>query len=132
MNNQQLIKKIIELENRIQKLEQPTLAIKSDSRRAKKSVVEFLREKKPNTNVDKALVFAGFYEIITGTESFGTENLLTLWRQAKESLPANINDLINKNVIKGLIAEETVKKDGKKHWYVTSSGEKVLDSNFSN
>ncbi len=132
MTTEELIKKVIDLEARVVMLEQGkgTGAVPESVSRPKVSIAEFLREKKPVTTVDKALVFAVFYERNSGAQSFGTEDLLTLWRQAKEALPANINDLINKNVKKGMIAEESMKKDGKKKWYVTGTGTDIVEKGF--
>lgn len=132
MTTEELIKKIIDLEARVSALEQDEdLNTPADViARPKVSIAEFLREKKPVTTVDKALVFAVFYERNSGAQSFGTEDLLTLWRQAKETMPANINDLINKNVKKGMIAEESAKKDGKKKWYVTGTGADIVGKGF--
>jgi hypothetical protein len=133
MNIEQIVKKITELEVRIQKLEQSATIVvpRENSTRLKISIGEFINEKKPKTTVDKTLALAFFYEKVIGAESFGTEDILSLWRQAKETLPSNINDLINKNVKKGLIAEEAVKKDGKKRWYVTTLGIKTINTGFS-
>ncbi len=135
MDNEELVQKVVELEARVKELEQSrtlnsSVSDVSNSRREKISVTEFLRERNPETAMDKALVFAKFFEKDSGSETFVTGDLLTLWRQAKEALPSNVNDLIAKNVKKGLMAEETVKKDGKKCWYVTRSGVAVVDKGF--
>lgn len=135
MNNEELTQKVVELEARIQKLEKASPSMRGDmssaeSRRAKVSIVEFLKEKKPISLKDKTLVISLFFERDSGSETFSAEDLLKLWRQAKETLPSNINDLINQNIKKGLIAEETTKKDGKKCWYVTRSGVEVVDKGF--
>ena len=132
MTTEELIKKVIDLETRVNALEHGGNSSTPSSvvARPRVSIAEFLREKKPVTTVDKALAFAVFYERNSDAQSFGTEDLLTLWRQAKETMPANINDLINKNVKKGMIAEEPAKKDGKKKWYVTGSGSDLVDKGF--
>jgi len=80
--------------------------------------------------MDKTLVFAVYNESQTGKDTFGTEDVMSLWRQAKETPPANINDLINKNVKKGFVAEEKVEKGQKKSWYVTSSGAEAVNKTF--
>lgn len=133
--NEEVSKQISDLQARVSKLEQMVIGsdpVKSVSapKRAQVSVVEFLREKKPVTAVDKALVFAVYHENNSGIDTFNTEDLLTLWRQAKEAPPANINDLINKNIKKGFVAEEKTEKGQKKSWYVTSSGTEVVNKNF--
>ncbi len=129
------MKKIDELEKRVAKLERlaegPSPKVQfATSNRYQISVVEFLREKKPYTAVDKAVVFAVFHENQSGKDVFNTEDILSLWRQAKETPPANINDLINKNIKKGFIAEEKVEKGQKKSWFVTSSGTEAVNKGF--
>jgi hypothetical protein len=133
--NEEVSKQITDLEARVSKLEQ--MVVGSDPAkgvfvpsRAQVSVVEFLREKKPTTAVDKALVFAVYHENQVGKDVFNTEDLLSLWRQAKEKPPANINDLINKNIIKGFMAEEKIEKGQKKSWYVTTSGSDTVSKSF--
>lgn len=133
--DEQSIKRIEELENRVTKLEQlfgnsGSSIQSSASKRSQVSVVEFLRDKNPSTAMDKVLVFAVFHENQSGKDIFNTEDILSLWRQAKETPPANINDLINKNIKKGFIAEEKVEKGQKKSWYVTSSGIEVVNKSF--
>jgi hypothetical protein len=133
--NEEITKKIEELENRVTKLEQlirgsGSTAQPAVSKRSQISVVEFLRGKNPSTAMDKILVFAVFHENHSGKDVFNAEDILSLWRQAKEAPPANINDLINKNIKKGLVAEEKVEKGQKKSWYVTSSGTEAVDKGF--
>lgn len=133
--NEEVSKQIADLEARVSKLEQmiigsdPAKSV-SAPKRAQVSVVEFLREKKPSTAVDKALVFAVYHENQTGKDVFNTEDLLSLWRQAKEIPPVNINDLINKNIKKGFVAEEKTEKGQKKSWYVTTSGSDTVNKSF--
>ena len=133
--NEEIIKRIEELENRVTKLEQSIVGSGQMNqpevpKRSKTSVVEFLRGKNPSTAMDKVLVFAVFHENQSGKDVFNTEDILSLWRQAKETPPSNINDLINKNIKKGFIAEEKVEKGQKKKWYVTTSGTEVVSKSF--
>ena len=71
--NEEVSKQIADLEARVSKLEQmiigsdPAKSV-SAPKRAQVSVVEFLREKKPSTAVDKALVFAVYHENQTGKD----------------------------------------------------------------
>ncbi len=133
--NEEVFKQIADLEARVSRLEQTiiypdTAKNVSVLKRAQVSVVEFLREKTPSTAVDKALVFAVYHEKQTDKDVFNTEDLLSLWRQAKETPPANINDLINKNIKKGFVAEEKTEKGQKKSWYVTTSGTDIVNKSF--
>lgn len=131
----ELIKRIEDLEARVTKLESASVttannATPAGSRKDRVSVVEFMRSKGPTTSMDKTLVFAVFSEMENGKDTFNTEDLLSLWRQAKETPPSNINDLINKNLKKGYIAEEKTEKGQKKAWYVTRSGSEIVEKGF--
>lgn len=130
-----LIKRIEELEARVTKLESASTTqaggtTSVSSKKDKISVVEFMRSKNPITAIDKTLVFAVFFEMESGKDTFNTEDLLSLWRSAKEIPPSNINDLINKNLKKGYIAEEKTEKGQKKAWYVTRTGSEVVEKGF--
>lgn len=132
----EITKKVSDLEKRVEKLEQmfSPAAPKNQTtppRRSQTSVVEFLREKKPTSAVEKALTFAVYHENQSGKDVFSADDILSLWRQAKETLPTNVNDLINKNIKKGLIAEEKAEKGQRKCWYVTSSGIEVVNKGFT-
>jgi hypothetical protein len=133
--NEEAIKRVEDLEKRVAKLEQLVRSSGSSvppavSRRSQMSVVEFLKEKKPSSAVSKALVFAVYHENHSGRDVFNTEDILSLWRQAKETPPTNINDLINKNIKKGFIAEEKGQKRQKKSWFVTTSGTEAVSKGF--
>jgi hypothetical protein len=130
----EVLKRMNELENRVLKLEQGQkleTSIVSSVKKTKQSVGEFLKEKKPITALDKALVFASYYETSSGTESFNADDIKALWRQAKETPPSNINDLFQKNVKRGTMAEDDNKKGDKKAWYVTSTGVENINKGFN-
>lgn len=131
--NEEILKRIEALEARVSNLEKSSVDVQAPStspKRAQVSVVEFLKGKKPSTSVDKTLVFAVYHENTSGTDIFNAEDISSLWRQAKEAPPANINDLINKNIKKGYIAEEKTGKGQKKAWYVTMSGAEAVNNAF--
>ena len=51
-----------------------------------------------------------------------------IFRSAKEKPPKNINDVINKNINPGkFIMDAASKKDDKKAWVLTSTGEKHVE-----
>jgi len=130
-----LIKKIEELEARVKKLESASITqtgavAPTSSRKDRVSVVEFMRSKNPTTAMDKTLVFAVFSEMESGKDTFNTEDILSIWRQAKETPPSNINDLINKNLKKGYVAEEKTEKGQKKSWYITRTGSEMVEKGF--
>ena len=59
--------------------------------------------------------------------SFNATDIETIFRSAKERLPSNINDLVNSNVKTAFMDEAKEKKDGKKAWYLTSTGENYVE-----
>jgi hypothetical protein len=86
------------------------------------SVKEFLLSATPKTAADKTLLLAYYAEYSIGLAPFSANELEGLFRQAKEKPPANINDMVNKNVGKGFLMEGGA-KNNKKTWELTNSGE---------
>jgi len=125
--------RITDLENRVASLEKElrTSSSPKDGKRRNLSINEFLREKGPTTVIDIILTIAVYHERFVGADSFSANDLLDLIRKAKQKKPKNINDLINKNIAKGYFEEDKVGEDGKKRWYVTSSGVALVDNNFN-
>ena len=127
-------KKITDLENRVAALEKELRFVDSSPKSGKRrnpSINEFLREKGSTTAIDSILTMAVYHERFAGADAFGVNDLLDLIRKAKQKKPKNINDLINKNIAKGYFEEDKVGEDGKKRWYVTNSGIKLVDDNFN-
>ena len=74
------------------------------------------------------LVFGYYLEHVEGLGSFNVADLVSIFRSAKEPLPKNINDVINKNINPGkFIMDAAEKKDEKKAWVLTSTGEKYVE-----
>lgn len=123
-------KKITELEARIKKLEDTlfsTEGVKTSVGGKKMSAKEFLMTKKIDTDTQKVLILGYYLEKTGAMASFNATDIETIFRSAKEKLPANINDAVNKNVNRGLIMDAEDKKDGKKAWYLTSTGENYVE-----
>lgn len=131
--NKDIETRITDLENRVAILEKGLRADSSQkgSKRRNLSINEFLREKNPETGFDVVLVIAVYHERFIGADSFSANDLLDLIRKAKQKKPKNINDVINKNVVKGYFEEDKTGEDGRKRWYVTSSGIALVDNNFN-
>jgi len=126
--------RLAELEDRVAALErvlQPNTSTPKEGKRRNPSINEFLREKGPTTAMDSILAIAVYQERFIGAESFSANDLLCLIKKAKQKKPKNINDLINKNVLKGYFEEDNVGEDKKKRWYVTNSGMDLVDNNFN-
>lgn len=97
----------------------------------KQSLKEFLLEKNPSDDVKRTLAIAYFSEKNDGYTSVNITELLDSYEKSKEKKPKNINDKVNMNIRNGHMAEASEKKDNKKAWYVTNSGEKFVENNFT-
>lgn len=122
-------------EKRISKLEavvgEPSLEEQKKPVGGKKlSVKEFLKEKKPKGYVETALAVGFYLEKYERLSSFNAKDLENAFSAAKESPPKNFNDTANINVKNGHMMECKAKKDGRKAWVLTRSGEDYVESGF--
>ena len=115
-------KRISEIEGLSQK--KPALITK------KISVKEFILSKKPESEIQKTLATGFYLEKFEGLSSFNVKDLEDWYRAAKEPLPKNMNDTVNKNISRGHIMDAKEKKDNKKAWVLTNSGEVFVESGF--
>lgn len=133
---------LVDIIERIRKLEERVSLLEKNSEKQDQtktagtqtkslSLREFLLEKKPSNDVERTLTIGYFLEKHEGTSSFNIEDLLDAYVRAKEKKPININDKVGMNAKKGHMDEDRTKKDGKKSWYITSSGERFVESNFT-
>lgn len=134
--NKTIEQRLEELEKRvteIEKLPSPYAGDHSLQKRKKLSPQEFLATKNVETEIKKVLVFGYYLEHIEGMESFNASDLETIFQSAKVRPPKNINDGVNKNINPGgFIMDAKEKKDGKKAWVLTSTGEKYVVEELQN
>lgn len=132
-HTEQMAKRMDALEGRIEVLEkQLSVSGVSVSKSPKKvSAKEFLLTKELKSETQKVLALAYFLEHIEGMTSFNVPDLESAFRAAKEKVPMNMNDAVNKNIVKGFIMEAEAKKDSKKAWYLTSTGERHTETELS-
>jgi len=126
-------KKVLDLEKRIGALEILVGGEKSNtiaSPAKKLSVKEFILLKKPSGDVQKSLAIAYYLEKNEDMRSFNVEDLAHYFQLAKEPTPENLNDKINMNIKKGHVMEAKEKKENKKAWVITNTGEQFVDNNF--
>lgn len=124
--------RINRLEERIEKLEKLLAAPGATVVKPKKmSAKEFLMTKNLKSEVQKVLAIGYFLEHVEIMESFNITDLEMAFRAAKEKLPKNMNDAVNKNIARGLLMGAEIKKDSKKAWYLTSTGERYLESELN-
>ena len=133
--NTEMNEKILALEERIKKLEDvifSTSTPKDPGTKIKKaSVKEFLLTKAIKSDTQRVVALAYFLEYMEGMSSFNVNDIEAAFRSAKEKVPANINDAVNKNITRGLIMEAAEKKDAKKAWCLTSTGETYVETDLT-
>lgn len=137
MNTDALSKKISELEKRIKALEsfiKTSIPMGSSPQQTTKqmSAKEFLLSKNLSSSIDKTLALAYYLEKVEQMSSFNINDIMGTFQAAREKLPANLHDMINKNIAKGYLMKVQELKDSKKAWVLTVTGEKFVEGNFSN
>src|SRR2546430_8087789 len=130
---QQIAERLLSLEKRMTELEvrlsdRPAPQRPIDAKEV--SVKEFVIEKKPSNDVEKTLVIGYFLERYAGIAPYNVDDLSRHFQLAKEAIPGNINDKVNMNIKKGHMAEAREKKNKKKAWMLTNSGERFVENGF--
>lgn len=92
---------------------------------------EFLLQKSANSDVERTFYLAYYLEIVKGDSSFNVDSLRETFKLAKTPTPTNLNDCINKNITKDLFMETGDKKDDKKSWALTATGEKSVENDLN-
>jgi len=123
------IKRILEEhERRIAHLE--SLAKEKPTKPVKQlSIKEFILQKRPLTDLAKTLVLGYYLERYRNVSPFIVKDLQELFIEAKEPVPVNINDAMNKNIEKGYIMDAK-RKDNKKAWTLTATGERFVENDL--
>jgi hypothetical protein len=92
------------------------------------SLKEFILSKNPSSEANKALIIGYYLDRHRKISPFTIKDLEQVFREAREPLPSNINDVVNRNIVKGLMMEAEGKKDGHKAWTLTSTGERFVEN----
>lgn len=131
MNEEEINRKIQELERRIQTLEGVGIQ-EGRATDAKKSlsVKEFILSKEPKSDPQRTLTMGYYLEKMKGQEEFTTEEIEEAYRQAKESVSSNTSVSVARNVEKGYIMQGRANRNGKETWTLTNSGEKAVEAGF--
>ncbi|MEM3408570.1 MAG: hypothetical protein QXT40_03600 [Candidatus Micrarchaeia archaeon] len=124
-----IIEKIEDHERRIARLEK--LFEKKPETIKKISINELLIDKKPTNELQKVLVFAYYLEKYEGYQEYNVKDIENWYRNAKEKIPSNLSDKLQKNVKKGYLMELKEKKEGLKTYSLTNKGLKFVENNFS-
>lgn len=95
------------------------------------SAAQFFRKAKVQSDVDRVLVAGFFLEKERKVDSFSGREVSDLIREAKSPPPVNVNDAINKNIMKGYIMPSG-EKDNHKAFVLTTDGEQVVEDLMKN
>jgi|SRR3989338_5408447 len=134
MENTDTEKRIMLLEERVEKLEKmrtpsEVTPMNNHAPTGKKmSIKEFLLTKKLDDDVKRTLAVAYFIEHMENTKPFNADDLKRAFRLAKLQQPSNVNDKINLNIRAGRIMEAEEKKESKKAWELTATGETFVEN----
>ena len=129
MNTEDIVARLNSLESRVAKLEKangPGAPVGATQVK-KMSAKEFMLNKPVKSEVQKVLALAYFLERHESVATFNVPDLENVFRSAREKLPKNMNDAVNKNIARGFIMEAAEKKDSKKAWNLTASGERFIE-----
>lgn len=94
----------------------------------KMSLAEFLKTKSPKGHDDKILVFGYFVEKIEGASSFNVDDIKKCYRDAKIPPTKNIPTYTGLLTKDGYVMDAGEKKDNKKAWVLTKSGEEYVET----
>lgn len=119
-----------DLEKRVEKIERylGSGGAASAAKGKKLSAKEFLLTKTVKSEAQKVVALAFFLERMEGLVSFNVSDLENAFRSAREKVPKNMNDAVNKNIARGFLMEAKEKKDSKKAWHLTSTGEQYVEN----
>jgi len=132
MSDEEIIeirKKLEEHEERISKLESVSQT-KLETVKKKISIREFILSKKPKNDVQKTLAVGYCLEKYENISPFNVKDLERGFIAAREKVPKNIGDKVQKNIKKGHMMESKEEKDNLRTWILTNSGEKYIGSDF--
>lgn len=91
------------------------------------SLVEFVKAKgNPRKHTDIAIVFSFWLHKKEKMSSFNVDDIERCYTEARIPKPKNIGDLMNRVQGRGYLMPAPKKKDNKKAWIITTSGEKYV------
>jgi len=125
-------KRLEEHEERISKLEKLLFQTKTEVSKKQISIKEFILQKQPKDDIQKALAIGYYLENLRGFSSFNFRDVSEGFREAREKVPPNVPDKIQKNIAKGYMMEVSEEKDELKAYVLTNRGEKFVKNNFKN
>ena len=134
-NLRKILNRLDAMDARISKIERDTSVVPVQSvatgSSKKVSPREFILTKKPADDVKRTLVVGYFLEKFENCTTFNISDLEAAFERAKEKKPSNMNDKVNMNIRNGHLEEASEKKDSRKAWYLTNTGEKMVEEGFT-
>jgi hypothetical protein len=120
------------LEERVERLEKQFVGegAASVAKPRRLSAKEFMLTKSLKSETQKVVALAYFLEREEALTSFNVADLEKAFREAREKLPKNMNDAVNKNITRGFVMAVSEKKDSKKAWQLTSTGERFVENDL--
>jgi hypothetical protein len=91
-------------------------------------VVEYTKRHNAKSNFEKILSFAGYIKDIQSKEIFYSNEIKSLFRDAREILPANFTRDFNTVIGNGWIHKDNENPDA---YYITQTGLNALESGFT-
>ena len=92
------------------------------------TVSEFLATAAPRSHVDTVVQMAYYLWRSGDTAGVTIEELLGAYAQARLKKPKNVSDVLATAIRKGYLVEAAQKKDGKKCWLITQTGEAFVEA----
>lgn len=92
------------------------------------SLAEFVRTKgNPSRNTDRAIIFSYWLHHRENVTSYNINDIRKCYSDARITPPNNLTDTMNLNQGKGYLMHVSEKKDGKKTWVITQTGEEYVE-----
>jgi hypothetical protein len=95
------------------------------------SAAQFFRKAKAQSDIDRVLVAGLFLEVMREVDSFTGREVAEVIREAKSPLPINVNNAINKNIMRGYIMPSG-DKDNHRAFVLTTDGKQVVEHLLKN
>lgn len=133
MKEEKILSELGSLKERVSIIEEllQGSTVKDTNSRKKLSLKEFLIEKNPTGDVQKAIAIAYFLENIEKVNSFNKGDIENGFRSAREKVPKNVSDKISMATKNGYFMEDKLSKNNLKAWVLTNTGIKYVESGFS-
>ena len=95
------------------------------------SAAQYFRKAKAQSDLYRVLVAGFFLEKERKVDSFTGRDVVDVVKEAKSPLPMNVNDAINKNIMKGYMLPSG-EKDNRRAFALTIDGEQAVEDLLKN